>query len=135
MIDVAEKAKRCHDNNLNCAQSVLCALSNETGLDEETAILVSSGFGGGFRSGMVCGAISGAVMAVGHALGKGDDRCGKAESKVADATKNIVSEFKKKYFSADCSELIKSAGGKRNCEEYIAFCAELAAAEIEKCKE
>ena len=130
--EIAKKAAEYHDSSLNCAQSVLCALSDEIQLDEETAKLIAAGFGGGFRTGKVCGAISGAVMAVGLALGKDDPRCGKAGSKVAAATKNIVNAFSEKYGSADCVQLIRSAGGQRRCGEFIAYCAELAALEIEK---
>ena len=35
------------------------------GVDEETALRFSSGFGGGMKSGSVCGAVTGGVMAMG----------------------------------------------------------------------
>ena len=64
-MDIREKALYWHKKGYNCAQTVLAACSELTGLDEKTALAISAGFGGGLRSGEVCGAISGAVMAVG----------------------------------------------------------------------
>jgi len=131
-MDIAEKALECHKNNMNCAQSVLCACTKYTGMNEEDAKCIAAGFGGGLRSGEVCGAIAGAVMAVGLAKGKGDVKCGKAGSSVAESTQRIVSGFRSKYGCTGCAELIKSADGKRRCDEFIVYCAQLAASEIEK---
>ena len=41
--EIAKKAVEYHDSSLNCAQSVLCALSDEIRLDEETAKLIAAG--------------------------------------------------------------------------------------------
>ena len=49
-------------NTLNCAQSVVVALDELTGLDEATARAASAGFGGGLRCGEACGAFAGAVL-------------------------------------------------------------------------
>lgn len=47
----------------NCAQSVVGAWCNEIGLPFETAVRISSGFGGGMgRLREVCGGVSGAFM-------------------------------------------------------------------------
>ena len=66
-MSIQESAIAYHDNGFNCAQSVLAALQEETGLDESTAKRVAAGFGGGVRCGEICGSISGAVMAFGLA--------------------------------------------------------------------
>ena len=48
----------------NCAQAVLTAFCDVTGLEPEFAKKISSGFGGGVgRLREVCGAVSGMVMA------------------------------------------------------------------------
>ena len=50
----------------NCSQAVVLAFSDVTGLDERTALAVSSSFGGGMgRLREVCGAVSGAFMVAG----------------------------------------------------------------------
>ena len=66
-MNIQETAVAYHTNGCNCAQSVLMALQNETGLDEDTSRRVATGFGGGVRCGEICGSITGAVMAFGLA--------------------------------------------------------------------
>ena len=48
-MNIQETAVAYHTNGCNCAQSVLMALQNETGLDEDTSRRVATGFGGGVR--------------------------------------------------------------------------------------
>jgi C_GCAxxG_C_C family probable redox protein len=52
-------------NKYNCAQAVLGAFCEESGLDINIAFKLANGFGGGIRCGETCGAVSGAVMAIG----------------------------------------------------------------------
>ena len=66
-MSIQESAIAYHNSGCNCAQSVLAALQEETGLDENTAKRVAAGFGGGVRCGEICGSITGAVMAFGLA--------------------------------------------------------------------
>ena len=66
-MSIQESAIAYHDQGYNCAQSVLAALQEETGLDENTAKRIAAGFGGGVRCGEICGSITGAVMAFGLA--------------------------------------------------------------------
>ena len=47
-MSIQESAIAYHDNGFNCAQSVLAALQEETGLDESTAKRVAAGFRGEF---------------------------------------------------------------------------------------
>ena len=95
-MSIKEKALELHKKGYNCAQAVIAACSDMTGLDEKTALAISAGFGGGLRSGEVCGAISGAVMAV------------------AAAAEN--------YGKVRCAEL----KGNIDCNEIICFMAETA---------
>lgn len=64
MTSKGEKAKTLFESGYNCAQSVLGAFSEETGLDFETSVKIASGFGGGLgRQREVCGAVTGMCMA------------------------------------------------------------------------
>ena len=47
---VSEKAVLLHGQGYNCAQSVLAACGEYTGMDEKTALAIAGGFGGGMRS-------------------------------------------------------------------------------------
>ena len=59
-----EKAHAYHKQGYNCAQSVICAFSDLTGLSMEQCLAVSGGFGGGVGGSHdeLCGAISGGIM-------------------------------------------------------------------------
>ena len=134
MMDVrkmCEKAGNCHGENMNCAQSVLCGLSEITGLDDESARCVAAGFGGGMRCGSICGAVSGAIMAIGLAKGHDDVRCGKPQSEVSELTKSLISEFKEKYGYINCADLLRSTNGQKKCSEYIDFCVTAVASLLE----
>jgi C_GCAxxG_C_C family probable redox protein len=55
----------------NCAQAVLTALKDYTGLDIHTSQSITAGFGGGIgNANSICGAVSGTVMAIGMWHGK-----------------------------------------------------------------
>lgn len=111
-MDISEKAQALHHAGCNCAQSVLCALGDYTGLDEETAKRIASCFGSGMRCGEVCGTITGSLMAIGLT-------CPGADPNV------ITRAFKEKYEFVRCSDLLRAAKQKR-CNEFVGFCAELA---------
>ena len=56
-----ELAQRYFREGYNCAQSVLLAFGDLTGLEEDMAAKLASSFGGGLgRMREVCGAVSGA---------------------------------------------------------------------------
>ncbi|NCC69392.1 MAG: C_GCAxxG_C_C family protein, partial [Clostridia bacterium] len=117
----------------NCAQSVLWALSDYTGLDDAALKAVSAGFGGGLRCGEACGAVTGAVMALGLATVK--DGIGTKTAPIADKTRKLVDEFKAKFDSVRCDELLEAADGHEKCDEFISYCAQLAAAIIDEDEE
>lgn len=121
-MDIQEKAAKLHETGFNCAQSVLGACGEYTGLDENTALAVSAGFGGGVRSGEICGAISGAVMAIGMAQQK-DPADVETKAKTAAQTKELIKAFREKYGCVRCLEL-KQAG--ISCAELIEYAAQLA---------
>lgn len=66
--------RRVFDSALNCAESLLLAVSKHSGLEKNSARFIpriATGFGGGIaRNGDMCGALSGAVMAINLALGR-----------------------------------------------------------------
>ena len=122
IMDIRENAAKLHKRGFNCAQSVLGACGEYTGLDENTALAVSAGFGGGVRSGEICGAISGAVMAIGMAQQK-DPADVETKAKTAAQTKELINAFREKYGCVRCLEL-KQAG--ISCAELIEYAAQLA---------
>lgn len=122
-MNIKEKALEYHHNGYNCAQSIVAACSEYTGLDEKTALAVSAGFGGGARSGELCGAISGAIMALGMAFPFSDSADNAAKMKISALASRCVAAAKDKYGCVRCFDL------KRNsvsCQEIIGFMAETA---------
>ena len=123
------KMERCrvameyHEKGFNCAQSVLCACAEYTGLDEKTALAISGGFGGGLRCGEICGAVSGMVMAVGMCCQYNDCTDLDTKAKIAELAKYTTGEFSKHYGVLRCVDLKKAA---KPCAELIEYCAELA---------
>lgn len=67
----AQKAVELHNSRgCNCASCVFTAFADLTGMEEETALKVSSAFGGGMgQLGQTCGAFSGMLMALGALRG------------------------------------------------------------------
>lgn len=122
-MSIKEKALEYHQNGYNCAQSVIAACSEYTGLDEKTALAISAGFGGGARSGELCGAISGAIMSCGMAFPFNDSSDTAAKNKIAKLANQCVTAAKEKYGNVRCFDL-KCNGV--SCPEIIGFMAEVA---------
>ena len=61
-----EEANNLHLKGYNCAQSVICAFSEELGVDKATLFRITEGLGLGMGCTKgVCGALSAAVAAIG----------------------------------------------------------------------
>lgn len=94
-------------NGCNCAQAVLLAFSDRTGLDEAAAMRIASGFGGGMgRMREVCGAVSGMFMAAGMVLGE-DGIPGREEKRALYAAiQELAARFRAENGSIICRELL-----------------------------
>jgi C_GCAxxG_C_C family probable redox protein len=103
------KSRRAFERFLtdhNCCQSILEIFGPEYGLDEDTALRLGTGFGGGMgRMGEICGAVTGAFLALG--LKYGDPR---ANNEAKDRTYDVVREFTKRFAarhgSIQCRKLL-----------------------------
>lgn len=104
----SENALQYYSNGFNCAQSVIATFADVLGVNEETAVRMSAGFGGGMgRMQETCGAATGAFMVIGFLRGKykeGDDESN-------DRTNKLIQEFSKRFTqehgSVNCKALIK----------------------------
>lgn len=105
-MEKADIAKDTFQNGFNCAQAVLSTFSEELGLDKETALKLSTCFGGGMRSGEVCGAVTGALMVLGlkwgHFLSTDTEAKTLAYSKAAE----FMQRFKQENNTVVCRELL-----------------------------
>ena len=96
-----------------CCQSVLCAFSDLYGLDEEMALRIAAGFGGGVgRMRMMCGTCSALVILAGLEKGqtRGEDREGKAAC--YQLVRELLETFRQRNGSIICAELLQMGGVK-----------------------
>jgi len=124
---IGEEAVKLHQSGLNCAQSVLIACTEYTGIDRDLAVGIANGFGGGVRCGEICGAASGGVMAVGAC--KKLRGCENPREEMSGRAKLLCENFKERFEGLRCEDI---KGVKYTCNEMIAYAAELAEKMIEE---
>lgn len=108
MESIEEKAIRTFRTGLNCAQAVLTAYSDEMEFDNNLALSVSCGFGGGMgRLQETCGAVTGSFMVLGiYNCKKLTDNKERKEVTYSMIQK-FSQEFKQLNGTTDCMELLK----------------------------
>lgn len=94
-------------NGYNCAQSVLSVLAPDLGLDQDTAMKLSSPFGSGIAYMQeTCGAVTGALMAIGLKYGKGEHGTPEDKERAYDFSRHFLTEFKHLHGSVCCRTLM-----------------------------
>ena len=103
-----ELANACHNKKFNCAQSVLLAFCDKTGLDEKTARAIAGGLGGGVGGCKeeICGALSGAVLALGMLLPHVEEDDQAAKERVYAVTAEFRRRFMERFGWCRCGELL-----------------------------
>ena len=112
MSERKEKAIELFEQKYNCAQAVLVAYGDLFELDKDTALKITSGFGGGIAGmGEVCGAISGAVMVLGlkHGFTDASDLDKRKEQK--EIIRNFIKEFNENHKGLECRKLLTEDEG------------------------
>lgn len=134
-----EKAEALFKEGYNCAQAVLGAYAEELGLPLDTAMKLSSSFGGGMgRMREVCGACSGMFMAAGLLYGYASPETGTAKMELYERVRTLADRFREENGSIICRELLDGPeiGGtpeartaayykKRPCGEYVRCAADI----------
>ncbi|MBO5767488.1 MAG: C_GCAxxG_C_C family protein [Clostridia bacterium] len=102
-----EKAIELFTNGYNCAQSVLCAYCDITGLDHETAKRMSSSFGGGMgKLREACGAVTGGFAVLGLLYGGYDVNDNSAKSEHYARVRALGEAFKEIHGTINCEALL-----------------------------
>lgn len=137
-----EKAQSLFESGYNCAQAVFGAFAEDLGLNFETAMMISSPFGGGMgRLREVCGTVSGMNMVLGMKYGYNDPKANETKKALYKDVQNLADQFKADNGSIICRELlglnIKGADSpepskrtstyykKRPCKELCKYAADL----------
>lgn len=103
----AQLAEQNFEEGYNCAQAVLLAFCEETGLSREQAALLASTFGGGMgRMREVCGAVSAMFMVEGLVCGYSDPKAKEEKSVAYARVRNLADRFREKNHSIICRDLL-----------------------------
>ena len=103
----AQLSKQYFEEGYNCAQAVLLAFCEETGLSREQAAKLASTFGGGMgRMREVCGAVSAMFMVEGLLEGYSDPTAKEEKSELYARVRTLADRFREKNHSIICRELL-----------------------------
>ncbi|MBN2185771.1 MAG: C_GCAxxG_C_C family protein [Candidatus Krumholzibacteriota bacterium] len=102
-----ESAAACFEEGFSCAQAIVSAFGEESGLDREMALKVSGAFGGGMgRMGETCGVVTGAVIVIGLKYAKTKAEDDGTKEKAYSLVREFVEKFKSQNGSTLCRELL-----------------------------
>ncbi|MCM1441711.1 MAG: C-GCAxxG-C-C family protein [Roseburia sp.] len=87
-------AKKLHADGYSCSQCVLMALSDELGIDQDTAAKLGAGMGAGLAIGEICGAAS--AMAIAEGL-RQNDTTANSKLKVMPDVGKLMKEFARPF--------------------------------------
>lgn len=104
----AQKAQDLFKQGYNCSQAVFASCADIYGItDEHLALRLSASFGGGMgRMRLVCGAASGMFMLAGLQNGSSTPHDNEGKMKNYAFVQQLAGEFKGKYGSLICAELL-----------------------------
>lgn len=115
MTNLPQEAKILFGQGYNCAQAILGASCDATGMDKETALKAGAPLGGGMgRMREVCGAVTGMFLAAGLLCGVTDPKDREGQAAHYKLIREMADEFEKRHSSILCRELLASCGHKEN---------------------
>ena len=141
---VAERAKEHFESGYHCAESVLLAAAEYTGIKSPLLPAIASGFSNGITGNRgYCGALNGGVIAISMVYGQKTPGASVTEN--ITAVRNLINEFNRHHASPMCSELstcdLDTTDNKHDnrdnllknhCKEFIATAARIAASLLDK---
>lgn len=103
----SQLAKQYFEEGYNCAQAVLLAFCDETGLSQDQAARLASTFGGGMgRMREVCGAVSAMFMVQGLLEGYADPKAKEEKAALYAGVRDVAERFREKNHSIICRDLL-----------------------------
>lgn len=120
-----EKAMQSFKNGYNCAQCMMLAFEDLLTIDLETALKVSSPFGGGMgRLREVCGAVSGMFMVLGFVDGYHEPDDDEGKKRLYEEVQELAKRYEADNGSIICRDLLglnvkrEDATPEKRTEEY-----------------
>lgn len=112
------KAQSYFDEGYACSQSVLLAYADRLDLDERTAKLISSSFGGGMgRLRQTCGAVTGGFMVLGLACGNEQPNDMETKLHAYQKVRELYHQVEEIHGTANCKELLYKHATQTQVEE------------------
>jgi C_GCAxxG_C_C family probable redox protein len=100
----ADTAASRFEHGYSCSQAVFSTFAERLGMDNETAVKVASGFGGGMgRMAGTCGAVTGAFMVLGLKHGGPD---GKSKERTYELVRRFAERFRERHGTLECRDLL-----------------------------
>jgi C_GCAxxG_C_C family probable redox protein len=116
--DIILKAQSNFEEGYACSQSVLLAFTCFFNLDERTAKLISSTFGGGMgRLREKCGAATGGFMVLGLAYGNETPADHEGKLYAYKKVREFDNKVKEIYGTSNCKELLQKFASQSQVEE------------------
>lgn len=105
----SQRAVELFNSGAACSQSIVTAYADLFGINAETAMRLSCGFGGGVgRMREVCGVVSGMAMLAGLKFGSVSPDDAEGKKRTYEIIQKMAAEFKAKFGGIVCRELLAS---------------------------
>ena len=138
-----QRAAELFNSGYNCAQAVLAAFCDKTGMSEAEALRLASSFGGGIGGTHenVCGALSGAFMVMGLQKGYTDTKDPQAKKEHYARIQELAKAFVERHGSMQCPDLLQNSAkvpknpklaSGRPCTAFVADAAQILDEMLEK---
>jgi C_GCAxxG_C_C family probable redox protein len=116
--DVTSKAQSYFDEGYACSQSILLAFSEQFNLDERTAKLIASTFGGGMgRLRKTCGAVTGGFMVLGLKYGNTDPKDMDTKLHAYQKVRDLNKQVEEIHGTTVCREILQKWATDAEVEE------------------
>lgn len=116
--DIVSKSLSYFDEGYACSQAVLLAFTERFDLDERTAKLISSTFGGGMgRLRQTCGAVTGGFMVLGLKYGNADPKDMETKLAAYKKVRDLNHAVEEIHGTANCKELLQKHATEAQIEE------------------
>ncbi len=106
-MDKSAHAAEQFSAGLNCSQAVFGEYAERFGFDDESALKIACGFGGGMaRLGYTCGVATGAIMVIGLAACEPDPRTLAAKTRTYALVRSFLEQFEERHGATTCRALL-----------------------------
>ena len=116
--EAIDKAQLFFDEGYACSQSIMLTFASQFDLDERTAKLISSTFGGGMgRLREKCGAVTGGFMVLGLKYGNADPKDMDTKLFAYRKVRELNHQVEEIHGTSNCSEILKKFASEADIAE------------------